>query len=344
MRPLAVFTGQGIARADGFNLTRRLKAVPTLAGIAASLRRGDRQNLDVLIASRARYGDAAMADLLRAIRSLCLKERRSTLRKTNHRDVFAAFAASAAERVVVHVTACIDGLTTTFAVRDCGAPWLPFRQVAMLSTVAAEAAAVFGRGTGLLHFPAHGEAPLIASGSGGEELALQSYFGDPRDLAGGDSWTASLELGLARGLADIEASFAPARLAYRVLDAALTGERTVFGDVAIDVAAPSDLLVVGYGADAAREAHPFEHRIVALRARGLPRPPARWTALVYRPAQNHRAAAWYEQQGFTVMGYGDGELAERVREALAPARTHGRPTAESAPSAIADRTATARSG
>ena len=327
MRPLVVFTGQGIARADGFNLTRRLKALPQLAGIGVALARGDRQNLDTLIASQASRGDAARNDLLRAIRALCLKERRSTLRKTAHRDVFAALAASAAERVVVHLTACIDGLTTTFAVRDCGATWLPFRRIATLSTVASEAVGVLARGTGFLHFPAHGEAPLVAAKADDLELQLQCYFGDPNDLRGPAPWTPSIELGLAHGLAEIEASFPPARLAYGIFEAVLAGERIALTDAAAPAEA-SDLLVIGYGADAAREGHPFERRIVSLHDRGYPRAPARWTALVYRPGDNRRVAAWYEKQGFVVAGYGEGDIGEAVRCALAPARPNARPLAE----------------
>jgi hypothetical protein len=339
MRPLVVFTGQGLARADGFNLTRRLKALPQFAGMGAELARGDRQNLDTLIETWARRGETPLADLLRAIRALCLKERRSTLRKKTHREVFAALAAISGDRVVIHLTACIDGLTTTFAVRDGGAVWLPFRQLASLSTIAAEAAGVLRRGTGFVHFPAHGEAPLIASA--GAELELQYYFGDPDDLRGAAPWIPSLALGIARGLADIEAAFPPSRLAYDHFDAALAGDPIAAGDSpAIDPAPAADLLVIGYGADAAREQLPFERRIAKLRARGFPRSPARWTALVHRPAQNRRVAAWYEDHGFGVAGYDDGDLAEAVRQAVATPRAPARPVPEP-PAAPPTRTASA---
>src|SRR5262245_54446563 len=121
MRPLIVFSGQGIARADGFNLTRRLVA-SGVGGVARSeLARGERHNLDAIVEACARDGAVAFDDLLRALRSLCLKERRSTLRKVAHREVFELLAEQASQRLVVHLTSCVDSLTSTFAVRDFGA-------------------------------------------------------------------------------------------------------------------------------------------------------------------------------------------------------------------------------
>lgn len=338
MRPLVVFTGQGIARADGFNLTRRLKALPQLAALGEGLARGARQNLDAIIAAQAVAGDLALANLLRAVRTLCLKERRSTLRKATHREVFACLAAAAAERPVLHLTSSIDGLTTTFAVRDFGAAWAPFRHVATLDEIRGEAVTILS-GRGLVHFPAHGEAPLVVSAE--EPPRFQSYFGDPDDLRGPGPWSPSLRLGLAQGLADLENRFPLARLAYGLLEALVTGGEVDSG-TDLPAAPHADLLVVGCGTSATGPATPFERRITALRAQGLPRPPARWTALVHRPEQNRRVAAWFAAHGFTVAGYGDHELAAAVRGALSGARSGCERATSSPPPAATKATRSAR--
>jgi hypothetical protein len=94
-----------------------------------------------------------------------------------------------------------------------------------------------------------------------------------------------------------------------------------------------------------REGHPFERRIVSLHDRGYPRASARWTALVYRPGENRRVAAWFESHGFVVAGYGDGDIGEAVRCALAPARPNARPLTEAPTEPPAtSRTAGATSG
>ena len=56
-----------------------------------------------------------------------LNRGRTTLRKAAHREVFAALGTAAEQRLVAHLTTNMDGLTTTFAVRDFGAVWAPFR-------------------------------------------------------------------------------------------------------------------------------------------------------------------------------------------------------------------------
>lgn len=322
MRPLVVYTGQGIARADGFNLTRRLKSLPQLARLGESLPRGDRQSLDAIVAERALLGAAALEDLLRALRALCLKERRSTLRKSAHHGVFAALGAAASARVVLHVTTCIDGLTTTFAVRDFGAAWAPFRRIAGLPAIATEAAAVLSRGRGMIHLPAHGEAPLIAAD--GDDLLLQSYFGEPSDLRGANAWASTLRLGLARGVASIDASFPLAGMSYELLRSTLAGEPTRLADEPAVATGPADLVVIGYGASAARETHPFERCIAALRQRGLPDATTQWTAVVHRPDQNRRVSSWFERNGFRVEGCGDSDLADVVRRVVVPARSSER--------------------
>src|SRR5262245_16298771 len=103
MRPLVIFTGQGIARADGFNLTRRAKALPPIHGLADRLRQSDRQNLDALLELAVQEGSIPTAQLVSSIRALCLKERRSTLNKQAHHDVSMAVAEAAQDRLVLHL-------------------------------------------------------------------------------------------------------------------------------------------------------------------------------------------------------------------------------------------------
>lgn len=316
MRPLIVITGQGIARADGFNLTRRMKATPRLAALTAAVRRKDRQNLDALLEACAAGGPEAVAAVVQDLRAICLKERRATLRKTAHHGVFEALADAAEQRLVAHLTTNVDGLTTTFAVRDFAACWPPFREPAARGAIHAAFQEVLARGSGLLHVPLHGEAGLFLAET--EPDLLQTYYGMPRAVAGHASWLSSLSVGLAAGVAEIERRLAPARLGYALFDAlTASGARSAEG---LDVPdhAPADLLVVGYGAEetATRNAYPLERRITELVASGARDPGARWTALVYRPAENAPTAGWYAERGFAVVAYDDGELPRVVRQAL----------------------------
>jgi hypothetical protein len=316
MRPLIVFTGQGVARADGFNLTRRMKAVPALARAANTVGRKDRQNLDALLEACAAAGAEALDDALRTMRAICLKERRTTERKSAHREVFAALAEAARQRVVVHLTANVDGLTTTFAVRDFGAVWPPFRGTATAGEVAAAVQDVLDRGVGFVHLPVHGEACLAVAGPAAD--VMQTFYGEPRALRGSETWRSSLLVGPIAGMSGIEERLPPARLGYGLLEALLEPHARAADGFSIPDGPAADLLVVGYGADdrGARADHPLERRLTRL-ATGRRRDPAsRWTALVYRPAESRRTAAWFADRGFAVVPYDDGELPRAVRQAL----------------------------
>lgn len=329
MRPLIVITGQGIARADGFNLTRRMKATKHLAELTSAVRRRDRQNLDALLEACAAAGAEAVATVVHDLRAICLKERRTTLRKTAHQGVFAALADAATQRLVVHLTTNVDGLTTTFAVRDFGACWPPFGAPARGEEVAAAFQTVLDRGAGLLHVPLHGEAGLVLSEPDGD--VLQTCYGPPRAVPGTTAWLPSLAVGVAAGVHDLERRLPPARLGYALLDALLGGASDGVSRTGLRVPelAPADLLVVGYGAEetSTRNAYPLESRITALVASGARDPGARWTALVYRPGDNTHAAAWYAERGFAIAPYDDGELPRAVRQAL----TRNLPGARCAP-------------
>lgn len=316
-RPLLVVTGQGVARADGFNLTRRMKATRKLAGLTADVRRRDRQNLDALLEACAAAGADALGEVLHDLRTICLKERRTTLRKATHREVFAALADAAVQRVVAHLTTNMDGLTTTFAVRDFDAWWPPFRAPATPDEIVAGARALLLRGAGMLHFPLHGEAGLMVS-SGAEGEVLQTLYGTPRVPAAGKQWLPSLAIVGTAGVQRLERELLPARLGYALLDAMLRPQAAACEGIDVPERPAADLLVIGYGAedDGTRPAYPFERRIAAIVERGERDPRARWTALVYRPEQFAHAAGWYEKHGFTVVAYDDGELGHAVRQAL----------------------------
>jgi hypothetical protein len=331
-RPLLVVTGQGVPRADGFNLTRRMKGTRRLAALTSDVRRRDRQNLDALLEACVAGGPDALAEVLRELRTICLKERRTTLRKSAHREVFAALAVAAEQRLVAHLTTNMDGLTTTFAVRDFGAAWAPFRGRATRDDTVAAARDVIARGAGMLHLPMHGEAGLmIAATDDGE--ALQTLYGVLSGPAAA-GWVPSLEIFASSGVAALERRLLPARLGYALLDALLRADASTCEGLDVPARPAADLLVIGYGAedDGTRPAYPFERRIAQLLDDGERDPRSRWTALVYRPEQYPHTAAWYEARGFSVVAYDDGELGAAVRQACCgtlpgarctPARANG---------------------
>lgn len=337
MRPLIVITGQGIARADGFNLTRRMKATPRLAALSALVRRKDRQNLDALLEACAAGGPEDLAAVLQDLRGICLKERRATLRKTAHHGTFAALAEASAQRLVAHLTTNLDGLTTTFAVRDFAACWPPFAAPARVDETVAAFQATLDRGAGLLHVPLHGEAGLLLSEPDGG--VLQTCYGSPRAVEGHGSWLPSIAVGLASGVADLERRLPCARLGYALFDALATSGAQRAADLHVADHAPADLLVVGYGAEDSptRSAYPLERRIDALVAAGRRDPGARWTALVYRPSENGHAASWFAARGFTVVPYDDGELPRVVRQALTRNLPGARCVPEPEPALLAGR-------
>lgn len=314
-RPLLVVTGQGVARADGFNLTRRMKGTRRLAALTADVRRRDRQNLDALLEACVAGGPEALAEVLRELRTICLKERRRTLRKTAHHEVFAALASVAEQRLVAHLTTNMDGLTTTFAVRDFAAVWAPFRGPVSADETVAAAREVIARGTGLLHLPLHGEAALmVARHAEGE--TLQTLYGGPAGPSA-VGWIPSLEIFATSGAGAVERDLLPARLGYALVDALLRDDAAPCEGLHVPARPPADLLVVGYGAedDGTRPAYPFERRIGELVRTGHRDPRSRWTALVYRPEQFPHSAAWYQQHGFAVVGYDDAGLGAAVRQA-----------------------------
>lgn len=315
MRPLVIFTGQGVARADGFNLTRRVKGLPEFRSILSRVARHDRQNLDALLRAAVAHG-APPAAWIGGLRALCLKERRTTLRKTIHRDLFGAISEASQRRVVVHLTASIDGLSTTFLTRDGGARWAPYDAAASLDDLRRDLADVCRRGTGLLHYPLHGEVGLYVSEGDGERL--QTAYHQPKADPDGTTWASSLIVGPGRGLKRLEHHLPSSALARDVMDGLLRGGELNVASESFGEFLPADLLVVGYGANdrGLRASLPFERLVSAFpmnggQERGV------WRALLYAPATAAHVKEWFESSGFSIVEYGDGDLALRVSSLLA---------------------------
>lgn len=314
MRPLVVFSGQGVARADGFNLTRRAKALPELRPLLTRLERSDRQNLDALVQAAVAAGTPPI-EWVRGLRELCLKERRSTHRKLAHQETLAAIAAASTGRVVVHGTANLDGLTTTFLARDYGARWAPYGGVASLDDVVDDMATVCGAGAGLLHVPLHGEICLYLSEE--DRTRMRTAYHHPSADADGTPWVSSLVVGPGRGLDRVEKNLPSSGLALELIGGLLRGGEVVAGGRSLGAFEPADLLVLGYGASdrGSRPLHPFE-RIVSRLSVARDPDASLWTSLVYGPTTPRHVLEWFSRNGFEVVPYGDGELASRVSALL----------------------------
>ena len=314
MRPLVVFSGQGVARADGFNLTRRAKALPELRPLLTRLGRADRQNLDALIEAAVASG-APPIEWVRGLRELCLKERRSTHRKLAHQETLGAVAATSVGRVVVHCTANLDGLTTTFLARDYGARWAPFGGVASVDDVLDDVVTVSGAGAGLLHFPLHGEICLYVSEEDGTRM--RTAYHHPNADADGTPWVSSLVVGPGRGLDRVERNLPSSRLALELITGLLRGGDVAVAGRSLGAFEPADFLVMGYGASerGSRPNHPFERLVSELAGSRDPEASV-WTSLLYQPTTPRPVREWFDQNGFTVVSYGDGELASRVAASL----------------------------
>jgi hypothetical protein len=316
MRPLVVFSGQGVARADGFNLTRRAKALPEFRTMLARMERSDRQNLDAILMTAVRSG-APSASWIASLRALCLKERRTTMRKVAHRGTFEAIAAEARRRVVVHLTANVDGLATTFLVRDFGARWAPFHGVAAVDRIRDEFLEVCTAGSGLVHFPLHGEVGLYVSESGGDRLRTAYHHPEVDD--DGAVWVSSLVVGPGSGVDRIAKTMPASALALTIAGGLLRGGPVrLGGGVDAGPLPASDLVVLGYGAHerGPRSAHPFERMIRRIVDDGARDPSARWCSLQYGAAISKHVAAWHERNGLRIVSYEDGELPIRTAEAV----------------------------
>ncbi len=323
-RPLVVFTGQGLARADGVNLVRRIRALDVVASRIATVPWKDRQNLDEIVYAVANAGDDALDALIAAMRSMCLHERRRSRRHTTHHAVLLALAERARERLVVHLTTNVDGLTSTLLVRELCAVWEPLDACVAWSRVIAAIGATLRQARGLIHLPVHGEAALVAALEA--EPLLRTYYGDPRALPlpgpASPPWTSTLRLGLACGLPSIETNLPLARVGYGLLRSLLIGAPADLGPSQRAPALPeADLLAIGYGAGvgAGRSRYPFERTVDALLADGALRRPRQITALLHEAKEHEPSARWYAARGFAVSRYGTGGLVAAARAHLAAA-------------------------
>lgn len=127
MRPLVVFTGQGLSLADGFNLTERLKAEP---GARRFFERVPAKVPldDVFSATRAEGGDDEITRLARITRRICMEARALDRHRDQHRQVFRLLREAAGHRVILHLTTNIDGIATVVGVREFRAVWRPVGQ------------------------------------------------------------------------------------------------------------------------------------------------------------------------------------------------------------------------
>src|SRR6266478_3485395 len=163
MRPLVVLTGQGISRADGFDLERELRdAIEEEVTRCFDLPR-DSGTLDDVFSAARRHSMQYLEALVRATRRTCIAARESGVH-AHHREVFGALRDAAANRVVVHVTTNIDGIATTVAVKVFGAVWRPVSVTweIPIADIRRDVLEVFAAGRRQLHPPVRGEAGLAA--------------------------------------------------------------------------------------------------------------------------------------------------------------------------------------
>lgn len=331
MRPLLVFSGQGLARADRVNLVRRLKMSTDLGPLFSRLPWRDRQNLDELVAVAAAQGPASLDLLVAVTRSICLKERRSTERKFAHRALLGALAAEADRRLVVHLTTNIDGLSSVLAARDFGASWPPQAATASLDDIREGIAAALRQARGFVHLPVHGEAALVATTEG--ERRYRTFYGNPVALAGEGHWRCTLDLGLAHGVEDIEERLPVARIGSVLLRDLLAGRLVApeaGGAPAAAALPPADLVAIGYNAGSrhGRASYLFERTLESFIEEVGPEAGQRLVALMHLGPDSEAAQQWYERHSFEVIGYRGGDFASAVRRAVAghpPARPASRP-------------------
>jgi len=312
-RPLVVFSGQGLARADGVNLPRRLKAIESLEPALSGVEWRSRQDLDAMVQACASHGEESLRRMLEELRQVCRKERRSTARKVSHQALFEALAEIAVDRVVVHLTANVDGLTSAVAAGEHGAYWPPLGEPTLLEDVAAGIAARISLGAGLVHLPVNGEAALLVSGSTG---ALRTFYGSPNSLGDGGPWQPTISLGLARGVEALDGHLELAKFGYGLMRSLLSGMAPF---PSTEAAPPADLLVLGYAAGnrPSRMRLPFERTIGEVIRRTEATERSRLDAVILDCPENEATRSWYEGLGFRFHPHERGKLTDVVRRVLA---------------------------
>jgi len=310
-RPLVVVTGQGLARADGVNLARRLAAIEPVTEIRPTVEWRRRRDLDALVAAGVEAGGDVARRMFEELRLACRKERRSLARKTAHQSLFTILRDLSVERPVVHLTTNVDGIGSAIAAGEMGAFWPALHEPTRLGDIRTGVLRVLEAGEGFVHLPLHGEAALIVS----EEGVLRTFYGAPSSLSEDGPWLSSLEMGIGRDVEAIEGSLELSRFGYHVLRTLLTGEPTGARGAALP---PADLLVVGYAAASrpSRRRLPFE-RIVGGWLEGVPERRQRLEALLLESSENSASRRWFTHLGFHVDTHRLGELPARFRAILA---------------------------
>lgn len=312
VRPLIVFTGQGLAYADGFELTERLRGLPALTDCFEVHGAQYPDDLDHVFSASGRAGDPAFDRLILATREMCIAERATALTRPVHSALFATLAGAARSRPVVHLTTNVDGLTSEVAVVGYGALWRPLLEPCDIDRLVLDVRNTLDSGKGLLHIPVHGEAGLLARGDGARSLWTQRSLTEP---AGGYS---TLYMGMGRGVINIKDSMIASQLGYRLLVGLLT-ESEVLLDSGhrIGPYPLADLVVIGYGArgSSPRCEYPFERDIAASIAMRRPMFQPTRTALVFERAVGD-VVAWYSANDFRIVRHGDSDLVEQLQRSV----------------------------
>lgn len=311
-RPLIVFTGQGIARADGFDLETELRS--TDEGTEAFDLAGNAVTLDDVFSGYRAKRPAMFERLISTTRKCCRAAWKPGIHDENQRKMFSVLVMQARTRPVVHFTTNLDGISTRVAVEH-GAPWGPRSGWYSVADILCDIGRILEARRGLAHVPLHGEAGLLAHPAD-EHAGAQRIWNAPKDFKG--SAFSTLAEGVGLEVRNIESRTHLAKSGYRLLLSLLIGgsgdgSKRVAGG---DSGAPADLLTVGYGAGAAiaRESYPFEKKINL--AWQEMRQLGRWCALEHAPSSREAVVTWYSQRGFRIERYEDGGLAEAVQKSL----------------------------
>lgn len=326
MRPLVVYSGQGLALADSFDLVARLQAQPELMRECFSLvPEHQRRDLDAVLLAGGTAGKRPLDLMMAALRPECFAERRARPAWAHHRAIFELLAREARSRVVLHATANIDGITSVVAVLERGATWRPRREQAHITTIVADAKDVIERGIGLLHFPVHGEVGLLADMSQQGARLLITL-----DESDGIERYSTVYMGIGKNrVTDVPKTMVFSGFGYDLLVGLLRGMPTEWaeGGVTIPALEPADFVVFGYGAGSApeRNQYPLESRIPDPSLDGVWKRPdgVVWRACCYEPATNDPTVAWLTQRGFEIVQFGKGELSDAVQKAIARRRPSG---------------------
>lgn len=310
-RPLVVVSGQGLSRADGVNLARRIASVEPVTDLRPNVEWRRRRDLDALVAAGVAAGGEVSRRMIEELRLACRKERRSLARKTAHRVLFEILREISSERPVVHLTTNIDGIGSAIAAGEMGAFWPALHEPVRLGEVRVGLLRVLEGGNGFVHLPLHGEAALVVSGEG----ALRTFYGAPSSLSEDGPWQSTLELGIGGDVETIEDRLEISRYGYHVFRSLIRGEPVGARGEPLPAA---DLLVIGYAAASrpAKRRFPFE-RIASDWLEGVNEHRQRLDAILLESPENAASRRWFTNLGFRVTSHRLGELPARLRQILA---------------------------